>query len=328
MANPNVAYNDILAPDYVVTGIRRDAGQTAPVVITGSYQASSSHAPQALLYRGAVLPTDSSGYIFLAPQFPGQTVKSSTFYGPNTALFDPSIVAGSLRAVGSYKYAEGGHSDHGMMYDGSPDGSGTWTQINVPKSVAGGEVANTIPHSTMGVLVVGNYDLVGQPGSANAFIYNIKTGVYQALQIGPLATAYGVWQNGGAGSFSYTIAGGYKPAHGINAGFLLDYDSGSSTCGRLTALSYQNKPGIVTHFEGITGVASGYSLAATTDSGGAFAVIERNSDGSFSEPQWVAVANPASTGFSTANSVLEKQLIGIYKASSGGVQSYVATVSS
>jgi hypothetical protein len=327
MTNPKITYDNIFTPNSSVTGIRRDCGKDAPILITGSHEPNSGKQPQGLLYRGPLYPTDSSGYIFLTPNFPGQTVTTSIFYGPNTSLFDPEIGEGNLRAVGSYKYSEGGHGDHGMMYQGSPDGSGTWTQINVPERLAGGTVANTIPHSTMGDLVVGNYDLAGKPGSGNAFIYNMRTGMYQVLDIGPLATAYGIWQNDGAGSSLYTIAGGYKRHRGINAGFLLDYDAKKGAIGHPTPFSYDNKPGFLTHFEGITAFGSGYSLAATTEHGAAFAIIEKNSDGSYGEPAWVPIANPCSTGISTGNSVLDNHLIGIYKAPEGGIQSYIATVS-
>src|SRR6185312_2171124 len=132
LSEPNVVYHDIFAANYTVTGIRQDDGAGRPVVITGSYQSSVGAAPQALLYRGPLYPTDSSGYAFLAPSFQGRTVTSSVFYGPNTPLFDPDIGAGNVRAVGSYKFAEGGKLDHGMMYEGPWDGLGTWTPIDVP----------------------------------------------------------------------------------------------------------------------------------------------------------------------------------------------------
>ena len=63
-----------------------------------------------------------------------------------------------------------------MIYQGPIDGvGGTWTQIDVPSDganvvggiVIGTTVADTILHSTMGDLVVGNYDLV-QSGCAVA----------------------------------------------------------------------------------------------------------------------------------------------------------------
>src|SRR5258708_4823611 len=247
MANVNISYQKIFAPGYSVTGIRQDIGDDAPVLISGTYTANGQ--PQGLLYRGPFYPTDPSGYIKITPTFnPQQVVTTSIFYGPNTPLCSPEIGEGNVRAVGSYKYS-GSAGDHGMMYDGPPDGSGTWTQINVPESVAGAAVANTIPHSTMGDIVVGNYDLEGQAASGNAFIFNMKTGVYQALKIGNLATAYGIWQNGGPGSPSYTIAGGYEVKPEVNAGFLLDYDAKSGVIGVPTPFSYSQDPGSISNFE-------------------------------------------------------------------------------
>jgi len=326
-SEPNVTYHDILAANYTVTGIRQDGGAERPVVITGSYQASTGAAPQALLYRGPLYPTDSSGYAFLKPSIHGRTATSSVLYGPNTPLFDPSIGAGNVRAVGSYKFADGGKLDHGMMYEGPWDGLGNWTPIDVPDELVSGAVANTIAHSTMGDLVVGNYDIAGKPGSGNGFIYNIETKTYTLLSIGELATAYGIWQNGDSTSSSYTIAGGYKNGNGLNVGFLVNYDSSTGRFAGLSDFTYDNNPGIVTHFEGITGVPGGYTLAATGDYGAAFAAIASNGDGKFGVPKWVSIDYKASVGICTGNSILDNNLIGIYQPAAGGIQSYLAIVS-
>ena len=325
MTEASVSYNNIFAPNYSVTGIRQDAGTGGAVIITGSYSTSDNKQPQALLYRGPLYPTNSSGYIYLKPSFPNQTVTTSVFYGPNTSLYDPNIPAGNVRAVGSYKYCEdGGTVDHGMMYQGSLDGVGSWTQINMPDFVARGSVAFTIPHSTMGDLVVGNYDL-HQPASANAVIFNVKTGVYTRMSVGALTTAYGIWQNDNPCGISYTIAGGFRDGNDINVGYLVNYDAASGNFSNLTRFSYNNQPGIITHFEGITAFKNGYSLAAEGDAGAAFATVPRNSDGSFGYAQWVPVRNTATTGISTGNSVIDNNLIGIYQPGSG-IQSYVAGV--
>ncbi|MGA2218093.1 MAG: hypothetical protein ABSG51_08400 [Terracidiphilus sp.] len=53
MTNPQIAYNNIFAADYAVTGIRRDSGKDAPVLISGTYETGSSKQPQGLLYRGS-----------------------------------------------------------------------------------------------------------------------------------------------------------------------------------------------------------------------------------------------------------------------------------
>jgi hypothetical protein len=326
MSDPTVTYADIFPPKCFVTGIRQDADDGKTVVVTGNYPPASGTEPQALLYRGPLVPSGSDGYYHLVPVFSGQNVTASTFYGPNTPLFNPDIGAGSVRAVGSYKYSDTGEFDHGMMYEGSLDGSGTWTEINMPADLAGGTVANTVAHSTMGNLVVGNYDLKGQPGSANAFIYHIKSKRYRVLSLGPLTTAYGIWQNGGSNGSVFTIVGGYKSGKGLDVGYLLNYDATTDAISHLTDYSYDNQPGIVTHFDGITGVPGGYTLAAITDRGSAFAAVARNADGSFGTAKWVAIANPNATSVTTANSILRNELIGIYKSATG-VQSFVATVS-
>ncbi|WP_027486822.1 hypothetical protein [Allorhizobium undicola] len=326
MNDTNVTYNIILAPGDVVTGVRQDGGEGHPVVLTGTRPVEGAE-PQALLYRGPLSPTDSSGSAVLTPAFPGQTVTTSTFYGPDTPLFNPRIGQGNVRAVGSYKYAEAPQpkADHGMMYEGPLDGTGIWTNLDVPQDVAGGTVSSTIPHSTMGDLVVGNFDLADKPGSAAAFIYHIAGKSFFKLSLGPLTTAYGIWQNGGDESASYTIVGGYKGNEGLNLGFVLDYDAASQTISHVTSYSYDDKPGIVSHFEGISGIADGYSLAATTDAGAAYVVIGRNSEGGFGEARWLAVAYPGSSSISTGNTVIDNRLMGI-AATSNGIQAYLATI--
>lgn len=103
------------------------------------------------------------------------------------------------------------------MYTGPLSGtsnSANWTgNLDVPSSIAGGAVLNTIPHSTMGNFVVGNYDLASSPTTTgNAFIYNISANSWTVLDIGSKTndtTVYGIWQNG-IGSTSYTLAGVLK----------------------------------------------------------------------------------------------------------------------
>lgn len=334
MSTPVITYSDILAPNYGVSGIRQDAGDGHPVVITGGYQPGPGTKLQGMLYRGVLSPTDSTGYIRLVPQFPGQTVTTSNFYGPNTSLFNPEMGAGNIRVVGSYKYRGGPKGDQGLMYQGALDGSGTWTQIVVPDAVAGGPVANTLCHSTMGDLVVGNYDLAGQPASGNGFIYNVQTRTYTLLEVGNLATAYGIWQNGGSGSTAYTVTGGYVAEGDVNTGFLLNYDSATGVVTDVTSLSFNGEPGIVTHFEGITGVPGGLSVVGMYLAGrgssehfGVFiAGVPRSKDGSFGPATWLEIHNPDSGRMITGNSILENSLIGLYPVK-GGLQSYVATLS-
>src|SRR5262245_27463464 len=167
---PNCQYQTILGVNESITGVR---GYTdTQVVLTGSY-ADSSGVPQGQWWLGSLETRVGKRYP-VPPVFRRQTVTSSIYYGPNTAMFDPGL-GNNIRVVGSYQYAESnpavkcprpggspsaGACNHGVMYTGPVSGiGGTWTQIDVPSTCAGGAtVANTIPHSTMGDLVVGNYD--------------------------------------------------------------------------------------------------------------------------------------------------------------------------
>lgn len=321
-----ITYNDILAPGDFVTGVRQASGANNPVVLTGNHP-DKNGALQALIYQGPLFPSSNDGYAFLTPVFAGQTVTTSTFYGPNTPLFNPGIGKNNIRAVGSYKYAEASdpQADHGMMYEGPLDGSGAWTVLDVPKDVAGGAVFSTIPHSTMGDLVVGNFDLSDDPGSASAFIYDLRTQKFTKLSLGPLTTAYGIWQNGGDGSEAYTIVGGYLGQGAINVGFMLDYDAATKAITNVTPYNYNGDPKTITHFEGISAIPNGYSLAATTEAGAAYAVVERSPKGGFGSAKWVPVLYPGATGPCTGNTVIDNNLMGIV-ASKGGVQAYLATI--
>ena len=107
-----------------------------------------------------------------------------------------------------------GSGGQGTSIDVPADGSNTVDHVRAcpitrPKCF----VMNTIAHSTMGNLVVGNYDLnPGVPGgviSGNAFIYNMSTHLWTLLQprgsLSSKTTLYGIRQNGGPGSPDYIL---------------------------------------------------------------------------------------------------------------------------
>ena len=149
----------ILPADYGVTGVRQDVGGN--VVLTGGTGPPSlTSGTPAFIYDGPLnqIPSSSTAaslHLF-NPAFAGETVTSSQFYGPNTPLFDPGMGAGNITAVGAYRYT-GSNYQNGMIYTGPVDGSGTYTKLDAPGN--GREaVGDTIPHSTMGSLVVGNFD--------------------------------------------------------------------------------------------------------------------------------------------------------------------------
>ena len=127
---------------------------------------------------------------------------------------------------------------------------------------------DTIPHSTMGDLAVGNYDLHpirNHPVSGNAFIYNLIRHRWTLLQMnGSLSTQttlYGIWQDGGNKSDNYTLAGG-SSASGSQLGLLMSYNDRTGKVGRPRYYSYGNASARYTHFEGITAVRGGFNIVA------------------------------------------------------------------
>ena len=302
--------------EIFITGVRGE--YHGNVILTGNQVIAGTSNTQAILYRGPMQDTELGTVYALNPQFAGQTVVSSTFYGPNTSVFNREIGIDEVRAVGSYVNAQSTQTrNHGMLYEGRIDGvNGKWTQIDVPASLVGGTVWNTIMHSTMGDLAVGNYDIYGEPLSANAFIYNIRTkeyilfdqafgGTHQAT------TAYGIWQNG-EGSSSYTIVGGSKHGIGANQAYVANYDAITGQFSNIKYYTFEGRPEAITHFEGITAVPGGFNLVATTDKGAAFASITRKDDGSFSDAQWT-LNNVVGADITTGNSVFQNIVMGIYE---------------
>lgn len=320
-----VESSEIFSANQFVTGVR---GWTGPdVVLTGNSVIEGGTV--AMLYVGPLAPTDSDGIHLLPPCFEGQDVTTSTFYGPDTFLFNPSLGEGNVRAVGSYQYSGSAAYNHGMLYEGPPAGGGSWTQIDVPGSAVGGaSVWNTIPHSTMGDLVVGDYDLKDQPLSANAFVYDIVRDRWTVFDFEgcSLTTAYGIWQEA-PGSCRYTIVGGTRDGRGLNRGFVVAYDSESGAFTNLKLYSAMNRPGLLTHFEGITATPAGFHLAGMTATCALLAAIEVEADGSFSDAIWTAYNYPGSA-LTTGNTVYQDTLMGVFAVSGvKGVQSYAATFS-
>ncbi len=326
--SPKVTSTTILEPNYFVTGVRGLAG--SDVVLTGSAVTGGVQNP--LLYIGPISPTDRDGIHVLVPEISGQQITGATFYGPDTPLFNPAIGKGNVRAVGSYQYSGSEARNHGLYYEGPPSGGGTWQQIDVPSQLFPGRtVWNTIAHSTMGDLVVGNYDLMHDgtpvPFSGNAFIYNIRTRRWTIFDLGgaaSLTTAYGLWQIERGGT-QYVIAGGTRDGHGLNKGMLIDYDAATGAFGNLTLYSALNVPSLLTHFEGITAVPGGYHLAAATIRDAAvFCSVKVDADGAFGAARWIAYEYPGSA-LTTGNTIYRDTMMGIYAVSgTDGVQSYAA----
>ncbi|MEO6845662.1 MAG: hypothetical protein ABI443_00235 [Chthoniobacterales bacterium] len=297
-------YPDADGGSTYLTGIR---GDTDPnVVMTGVYTPVGTSNTQGLIYSGAL---DNSGvWNVLNATISGETVTSTALYGPNT------VSPGTIIVVGSYKNNVSGAVDHGLLYTGAPDGSGTYQNLD---AALPGEV-NTIAHSTHGNMVVGNYDtgIVGK-----AFVYNLTTPAFSDLsKPGALSiTAYGVWHNSGT---SYTIAGGFSNTNGegLDEGYLVDYDSSTGLTTHWTEFNYNNAStgDLVSHFDGITGDgADGYNLtgdwlgAGETYNFGFFAHIGRNEDGTFTSADWTDISYTGAL-LTSGNSVFENTVIGIY----------------
>ena len=296
----------------------------------------------------------------LTPPFPG--FQTGTFYGPDTNTYNPdTIPAGQVRAVGSYRTSpNNGVLNHGMIYLGPVNGpDGQWTTIDVPPDGSntvghvracpitrpGCFVMDTIAHSTMGNLVVGNYDL--NPSArgvitANAFIYNMSTHLWTLLRLGgsmsSATTLYGIWQNGGPGSPNYTLAGG-SSAHGSSLGtqraFLMNYNERTGVFGPPTFYSYGNAPAAVTHFDGITKVQGGFNVVAVSSaqpSSMAFIPATGGDWPSFGTATWYPIdvgASPLCSGNCgkvTGNTVYQNQVMGLYTASDSIPRTYLATV--
>ena len=173
-----------------------------------------------------------------------------------------------------------------MLYTGPVDGSGTFVQIVAPGNGTDA-VGDTIPHSTMGDLVVGNFDYQNDEVRGHGFIYNKSSKTYTTVDIGRFSTTlYGVWQDGGPSSNSYTIVGGFSDnVHGAKA-FIEDYNATTGRFSHFRSYSFDNRPSIVTHFEGISAVNGGFSIAATevsprSSSGASYAFIPVRKNGSF-----------------------------------------------
>ena len=296
-----------------VTGVRSINDGSANVYYTGLYQSQPDALFQALIYQGPV--SGAGNWVELNyPGVNGESVTSTSWYGPDSNGYN------NITVVGCYTTVESGEQQLGLMYQGPLTGSGTWTTLTPPENFGGITVENTIAHSTMGGLVVGN--TTSGAGVSRGFLYtignNTESYVVINLPVPSLAsTAYGIWSNG---STSYTIAGGYSilDESGFDVAYLIDYDSATESFTNFESYVYNKEYGtnILTHFEGITSDGgTGYNLAADFQDypvASAFVHVTRNLDGSFnSNAAWTEVAYPGAQ-ITTANTVYENNILGVY----------------
>jgi hypothetical protein len=299
-----------------ITGIRREE---ETLYITGWCvlpDTSPTPGTVSFLYtgdvRGTTGPCSNNKYNNLNfPSAPGKIVTSTNLYGPAV------LKHGNVRVVGNYFLQEQSGAI-GCMYEGPLDGSGIWTTLN-PST----DSLDTIAHSTMGDLVVGNYNTSPIPIQGKAFIYDVKTKIYYEI-IKPEAksiTAYGIWHNGGDW---YTICGGYSnlnPVSGLDTGYLVDWNNKTHTFYNWRDNYYyqnDNINSIGTHFDGITtDGCGGYNLvgvailANPSETVAFFAHVNRHKNGEFSEATWEKIKFPGNNT-TTGNSVVDKTVIGVY----------------
>lgn len=308
-----------------LTGIR-GITNSSDVYISGIYAAPGDSVTEGegLLYSGPITG-GGTWQVLNYPTSSGVTVTSTALYGPNNGL-----VSGDVQIVGNYTTSENGAFDLGLLYQGPTDGSGTWTTLDPQILEPIRTVKNTIAHSTMGGLVVGNYDTDLLTGKA--FIYNIAEDSYvEIVKSGAVSmTAYGIWHNEGT---EYTIAGGYSDVNndGLDIAYLVDYDSSTETFSNMTSFTYNNQSTVVTHFEGITtDTLGGYNLVADsligTDIVASFVNVPRTSSGTFGTATWTPYDYPDST-LTSANTVYLNYALGIYQLDgSDAANGYVTTI--
>lgn len=322
----NLSYTGTLPAggDTGLTGIR-GVNNSSNVYITGNYSVDGTS--NGTLYVG---PVTGGGvyYIYNYPSNVSESTKGTNVYSADNGT------GSNVYLVGTYTTTQYGEShSFGFIYNGPiPNDGVSWESLVVPSSLANGQdVLNTIPHSIMGGLVVGNYETLSTAG--NGFIYNVNTQVYESLNYpgSRYTSAYGIWWNGGE---SYTITGGYSAESDglLSYGFVVDYESSTHTLSNWESFTYNNEPAAVTHFEGITSDGNGgYNLAASgaTQASGigvAFVNLPRNSSGGFGTSTWITAWYPNSYT-TTSDTVYQNYLLGVYKLTeSGTLYGYVATI--
>lgn len=287
----------------LLTGIRGVKNTKNKVYISGFYNSPDGVTVIPFVYKGT-LSGKGSWHVLNYPSSPGATIAATNLYGPNNG---PDS---TIRVVGNYNTVET-DTDLGCLYEGPLDGSGNWTTLVPPSSEP---VLATIAHSTMGGLVVGNYNT--QIRVSKAFIYEIETGQYHEI-IKPHAkdvTAYGIWHDGG---HSYTICGGYSDFNaktGIGSAYIVDWNNQTKELSNWRSYNYGNDPvnAIITHFDGITSNGEGgYNLTGDWVGFGHFinqgfyCEIKKN------HAKWFPISYPGKT-ITSGNSVFEKIVIGSY----------------
>ena len=310
------------------------------------------------LYQGPLTSAaDDSGFHALTPPF--KNFKTGTFYGPDTSTYNPdTIPARQVRAVGSYRTGDGVFN-HGMIYLGPVSGGGTWTTIDVPadgSNTAGGVracpsdqpgcvVMDTIAHSTMGNLVVGQLRPQPRPRGVRQRVHlqHGRPPVDAApTRRKPGERDHAVWHLAERRPRQPELHPGPRlSAHGSSLrtqrAFLMNYNERTGHFGPPRFYTYGNAPALVTHFDGITAVPGGFNLATISSAQTSSMAFVPTTGGIwplFGRATWYPidvaasrVCKPAGCSMVTGNTVFQNQVMGLYvKQFDGKPRTYLATV--
>ena len=304
-----------------IRGVEHHGNQCSDqVYISGVYR-DPDNGSSGLVYKG-LLNGQGKWHILNFPSSDGITVTGTSLYGPNNGPTNKTV-----QVVGNYNTQETGPIALGCLYEGHLDGSGKWTTL-IPDLAQ--SVINTIAHSTMGGLIVGNYDV--QLNLGRAFLYDIDAKKYYDIthKDAVSITAYGIWFDRNC---SYTICGGYTPLNGfpgLTYGYIAHWDHKLKKLTNFDKYVYNNDliGIVVTHFDGITSDGHcGYNLTGDwvgvkqggPVSGAFFAHVPRL--GGTAKWELIAYPNQPST---SGNSVYRSSVIGIYTTAENQINGYVA----
>lgn len=253
--------------DTTLTGVRAVNDSTSAVYLSGftwvnlDYVDGKKTNYAAFIYKGPITGGGKWYGNFNYPSSPGANVSGTFFYGPNSAstsgIEDIADAENFFQAVGDYETVEGGLAQYGLLFQGYLNGTGEWMTLNPESLIANplDHVLGTIAHSTMGGLVVGNFNSVSAPQKFHAFVYDIAADVYTELIFEDpdgipssafSVTAYCIWHN--ADTETYSIAGGIGKL-GAEDGFIVDWDATTRTPSNWRFFHHESST--ITHFQGM-----------------------------------------------------------------------------
>ncbi len=277
--------------------------------------------------------TAADGLLYVGPLAGGgKSYKVRYPNAENTAVYGPdNLPDGRIRLVGSYEpRSNDGPTNVGFVWEGTLNqlpGGGKFRPIAFPNATI------QFTHSTMGGLAVGN--ALKESGATVSYVYDVAKADFVDKIVFPgskTTTAYGIWHNG---ETKYTICGGYSDVATDNfddpslplfrgRAFLVDYDSRTKKFSNWTSYRYRNGDTartFETHFEGISSAEPGvYTMNADSvrrggPAGpvqGAWISVRRETDGRFSDGQWVDLNYPGvRAGLTSSNSVYGNHVVGI-----------------